>query len=124
MAKSGRDDQYYNKNRNRFYEKAGHMIEIEETIGTIRILEVGTTLERIGIELNIIKVTEETLRIETGHITEVEAGIEVIEEDLAGTEETVDLEIEVDQLLGTKVKTEGKVSLLYKGVSEKQQGSR
>ena len=50
----------------------------------------------IGIEVNIIKVIEETLRTETNHMTEVEAGIEITEEDLAGIEENVDLGIEVD----------------------------
>ena len=62
--------------------KAGHLMEIEVIIGTIRISEIGTTLERIGIAGNMIKVIEETLRIETGHMTEVEAGIETTEEDL------------------------------------------
>ena len=38
----GIGDQYNkNINRNRFCDKAGHMIEIEVIIGTIRILEAG-----------------------------------------------------------------------------------
>ena len=36
------------------------MIKIEVIIGTIRISEVGTILEMIRIELNIIRVIEET----------------------------------------------------------------
>ena len=46
--------------------KAGHMIKAEVIIGTIRTSEVGTTLEMIGIEVNIIEVIEEILRIGTG----------------------------------------------------------
>ena len=38
--------------------KAGHMIAIEVIIRTIRILEVGTMLEMIGIGINIIEVIE------------------------------------------------------------------
>ena len=38
---------------------------------------------------------EETLRIGIGHMTEEEAGIEMTVENLAGGEETVDLEIEI-----------------------------
>ena len=34
----------------------------------------------IGIQVNIKEVIEETLRRETGHMTEVEAGIGAIEE--------------------------------------------
>ena len=48
----------------------------------------------IGIGLNIIKEIEETFRIDTGSLTEVEAGIEAIEEDLVGKEETIYLAIE------------------------------
>ena len=62
--------------------RAGHMIEIKVTIGTMRILEVGTTSEMTAIEVNVIEVIEETLRTETGYVTEEEAGIEIIEEDL------------------------------------------
>ena len=51
--------------------KAGNMFKTKVIIGTIRIFEVGTTLEIIGIEVNIIEVIEETLRTETGHMTEV-----------------------------------------------------
>ena len=41
----------------------------------------------IGTEVNIIKVIEEALRIETCHMTEVEAGIEIIKEALVGIED-------------------------------------
>ena len=51
-------------------------------------------------------VIEETLRIETGHMMEVEIGIKITEKDLVRIEETVDLTIEVDQPLGIKLKTE------------------
>ena len=59
--------------------KVGHMIEIEVIIRTLRILEAGTTLEMIGIEVNMIEVIAATLRTETGHMTEVEVSIETIE---------------------------------------------
>ena len=42
--------------------KAGHMIETEDLIGKIRISEVGTTLEMIGIQVNIKKLIEETFK--------------------------------------------------------------
>ena len=49
LTNSGRGNQYYNnKNRNRFYHKGSHMIQIEVIIGTIRISEAGTTVEMIG----------------------------------------------------------------------------
>ena len=58
----------------------------------------------IRIEVNIIEGIEDTLRMETGHITEVDARIAIIKEDIVGIEETVDLGIEVDPLLGIKMK--------------------
>ena len=42
------------------------------------------TLEMIGIEIKITEVIEETSRIETGHMTQVEGWIGIIEEDLFG----------------------------------------
>ena len=45
-------------------------------------------------------------------MTEVEAQIEIIDEDLIGIEMTVDLGIEVDPCLGIKVKTEGVISVM------------
>ena len=56
---------------------AGHMIEIEAILGTIRISEVGITLEMIGIKKS--------------HMIEEEAGVEIIQEDLEGIEDTEDL---------------------------------
>ena len=108
--------------------KAGHIIKIEVMIGTIKISEVWATLEMIQIKVNILEVSEGTLRRETGHMTEVEAGIEIIEEDLVGIEETVDLEIQVDLLLETEVKREGvstveKQDILY-GSVRKRKGIR
>ena len=47
-------------------------------MGAIRILEAGTSLEMIGVMVNIIKVIEETFRTETGHMIEAEGGIEAI----------------------------------------------
>ena len=73
------------------------MIKIEAIIGTIRILEVGTTLYMIGIDVNMIKVIEATLQIETGQMIEIEVGLEIIkEDDFAGLEQTMDLGIELD----------------------------
>ena len=58
------------------------MIKVEVIIETIRISVVGKGLGMIGIEVYVIEVIEETLKMETGHMTEVEAGIEIMEEDL------------------------------------------
>ena len=68
--------------------EAGHMIEIKVIIGTIRILEEGTVLEMIGIEVNIIHIIEEHLRTDTDHTIEAKVEIETIKEDPVG----VDLE--------------------------------
>ena len=85
----------------------GHIIKIEIIIGTIKISEAGTTLEMIGIGINMKKkMFQETLRTETGHMTVAEAGIEIILEDSLGTEETVDLEIEVNPCLRIEVERE------------------
>ena len=86
---------------------ASHMLKIEVIIRTTRISEAVTILEMIGIEINIIKVIEETFSTDTGHITEIEAGIEMIEEELVGIEETMDLGMEADPSLWIKVKREG-----------------
>ena len=48
--------------------KAGHMIKVEVTIGICRTLEVGTTSEMTGIEINITEVIKETVRIGKDHI--------------------------------------------------------
>ena len=45
----------------------------------------------IEIETNMLNVPEVILRTETGCMTEVEEGIDIIEEGLVGIEETVDL---------------------------------
>ena len=65
----------------------------------------------MGIDISILEVKEETLHIKTGLMTETEVEIKVIEEDLVGIEETVDLEIGVDSPLGIKVKTEGVIAV-------------
>ena len=86
---SGMGDQYYNNKKNRdSMIKAGHTMEIEVMIGTIQILEAGTTLNMIGIQINIIQMIEEPLRKETGHMIEAESEIEIIEEDLVGIEDS------------------------------------
>ena len=59
----------------------------------------------------MIKVIEEILRTETDHMTEVEAGIEIREEDSIGLEETAYLGTEVDPDLGIKVKREGVITV-------------
>ena len=51
--------------------KAGHTIKVEIRTGTIRTSVVGTMLEMIVIDVNIMEVIEETSMIETGHMTEV-----------------------------------------------------
>ena len=91
MMNLGRRGHYYNnKNRIDSMTEASHMIK-----GIIKTLAELPTLEMRGIEVNIIEVIEETLRIEPGHIIDLEVGIEIIDEDLLGMEETVDLGIEV-----------------------------
>ena len=40
----------------------------------------------------MIKVIDETFRTETSHMIKVESGIEIIKEDIVGTEEMVDLD--------------------------------
>ena len=58
---------------------AGHMPKAEAIIGTIRTLGLETISERIKVKVNIIEITEEYLRKETGHITEEEAGVRIID---------------------------------------------
>ena len=60
----------------------------------MRFLEVGTNLETIGVEVDIEKVIEGTSEIQKDQMTEEEAGIEMIEEDLGETEVKIDIEIE------------------------------
>ena len=54
---------------------------------------------------------EETLRTKTGQMTDVEARIEPIKEDLVRIGETVGLGIVVDQPLATTVKREGVITV-------------
>ena len=68
-------------------------VKIEGIIGTIRIPEIGTMLEMIGIELNIIEVIEEMLRID-------------IRGRFSRNRKRVDVGIEVDPPLMIKVKRE------------------
>ena len=51
------------------------MIEAEFILDIIRISEVGTTLEMIGIEVNVVEMIEEILRLKTDHMTEAEVEI-------------------------------------------------
>ena len=57
------------------------MIKVEVITATIRTLEVGVTLDIPEIKVNIVEVIEGISRIETGHKTETEAGIEMVAED-------------------------------------------
>ena len=61
----------------------------------------------IGIEVSIIGVIKEAFRTETGHMTKVKVGMEILEENLIGIEKTVHLGIVLDPPLGIKVKREG-----------------
>ena len=92
--------------------------QIQEEVINIIIIKIETDfmtntgyiikpLEMIGLEVNIIEVLEDMLRIKTGHMTEVKVRIEIMEKALVEMEETVDLRIEVDPPLGMKVKKEG-----------------
>ena len=62
--------------------KAGHMVKVEFIIGTITTLEVGVTIEIIGIQINIVEVIRRTLMIEMGLMREAEAWIEMKVKDL------------------------------------------
>ena len=90
--------------------KAGNMIKIEAIIGAIKISEIRITLQVMGIKANMRKVIEENFKDRKGDMTEA-GGIEIIEEDLVGIKETVDLEIEVDEPLGIKVKRKGVITV-------------
>ena len=90
--------------------KASHMIKVEVIIGTLRTLDMGVTINVIVTEVNINEVIEGNLRIEQCHMTEAKAGIQMIIEDLGEAEETVDLEIEINLALGTKVRREGVIA--------------
>ena len=50
------------------------------------------------------------MKTETGHMTEAEAGIETINEDLVGTKEIADLGTMVDPCLGIKMKRRGVIT--------------
>ena len=65
----------------------------------------------IGIKVNVMDAIEETSGIETDHMTELEVGIEMIEEDLVGIEETGYPGVEVDLPTGIKVKGEGVITV-------------
>ena len=104
--------------------KAGHVIKVDAIKCTIRTSEVGTTLEIIVIEVNIVKVIGRTLRIEKDHMTEAESEIEVIVEDLGGAEERVDLEIEIGLTLRIKVgERRFSFKTFYEGVSKEEKES-
>ena len=62
--------------------KTGHMVKISLIIEIIRILEVEATLKIIKLQ-----VKEDILGIERGHMTETEAGLEIIGEDVGGIED-------------------------------------
>ena len=79
--------------------KTGHMMRVKVMKGTTRTSQVGTTSEILGVE-----VIERTLRIETSHMTQVEAGIYMILEDLEGAKERVDQEIEIGLTLEIEVR--------------------
>ena len=68
-----------------------------------------------GIEVKY-EVIEETLRIEIGHMTELEAEIKMIREDLRGIEVIGDLGIEVDPTVGIKMKTECVITVGSQGI--------
>ena len=51
-----------------------------------------------------------TLRIETGHVTEAEAGIEMMVENLGEAEERVDLEIQIGLALVIEVRRNGVIT--------------
>ena len=52
------------------------------TIGTIRTSEEGTTLEMIGMKVNMVEEVEDILRSKICHMTEAKVGMEMILEDL------------------------------------------
>ena len=46
---------------------AGHIIKVEDIIGTIITLQIGTILEMIVVKINMVEVIRGILRIETGY---------------------------------------------------------
>ena len=80
LTNSGRGEQYYNnENRNRFYDKGRSYDKIKSDCRNNKNFRRRNHLEMTGAEVNIIEVIGKTLKIETGHINELEAGIEMIE---------------------------------------------
>ena len=112
-----RVDHYYNnKNRNRYYGKGRSYDKNRSYNINNKKFRGRKTLEMIIAEVNIIEVIEEILRIETGHMTEAEVGIEIIEEGLVRIEETVYLGIGVYPPPGIKVKREGVITAGNQGI--------
>ena len=71
----GHDQYYYNKNRNKFYDKSRPYDKNKRyDKNNQNFSDVGTTLEMIGIEVNKIDKIGGTLWIKTGHMTKVEVG--------------------------------------------------
>ena len=79
--------------------KASHIIKVDIVTGIIKTSKVGTTLEFIEIVVNIKDLICENLRIDTGHMAEVEVGIEMIWMIKEWVEEIGDLAVEVYSIL-------------------------
>ena len=112
MKNSGRVDQYYyNKNRNRFYEK-GRSYDINGSFNWENKNFRGRNKFRDDRNRGKYSTGDRrNLRTETGHMTEAEAGIWITEGDSVGGEETAHIGIEVDPCLGIKVKREDVISV-------------
>ena len=68
------------------------------------------TIEIIRTEINIVEMIEGTLWIETGHMTEGDAEMQMIVTDVGRREERVDLEKVIHLTLGTKVMRQGVIT--------------
>ena len=89
MTNSGRGDQYYENNRKIFYDKSSSYDQGRSYNKNNQNFRGRNNFRDDGIEVNIVEVIEEILRIETGHIAEVKAGIETKGADLEGIEKIV-----------------------------------
>ena len=88
------------------------MKEEEVIIGTIRTLEVGTTLEIRGMKVSMVVMIEGTLRIKKVHKIEVEVRREMTVDDFGEAEGRVDPEAEIGQTPGIKIRRDSIIAVI------------
>ena len=79
------------------------MTKADIIIGAIRTLKTGAILETIMVDISIIKVTEDALRKEAGHMTEKGTGTHITQEGLGKAKVKMDLEIQIGLVPGIEV---------------------